>query len=217
LKGRSATAKREQLMPRLDPATRRETILAAAIPLFATRGFERTRVSDVAQQLGVTEPVVFQNFGTKAELFAAVLDRVSRDGARQLGELAAAAPDALSLLRHLTSAEHLDWMHTSHVFGMLFLDTRRLPTDALITGAVERGWAAVAEAFTQIVRRGQAEGSIRTDVVAETLAWFVLSVVHAREFRRTHVTHHSAALEADVLRATIAALRVRGGLDAILA
>jgi len=194
-------------MPRLDAATRRETILAAAIPLFAAHGYERTRVSDVAEQLGVTEPVVFQNFGTKAELFAAVLDRVSRDGARQLGDLAAAAADALTLLGHLTSAEHLEWMHTSHVFGMLFFDARRQHTDPLIAAAIERGWSNVAQAFAEIVQRGQADGSIRDDVVPETLAWFLLSVVQAREFRRTHVTDRSGALEADVLRATLAVLR----------
>ena len=60
---------------RLAAADRRATILDAAIPIFATAGYEQTRMSDVAACVGVTEPVIFQNFGTKAELFAAALDR----------------------------------------------------------------------------------------------------------------------------------------------
>src|SRR5262245_59836548 len=64
---------------RLAAAARRTSILDAAIPDFASLGYEQTRVSDVAARVGVTEPVIFQNFGTKAELFAAALDRVSEE------------------------------------------------------------------------------------------------------------------------------------------
>src|SRR5216683_3325429 len=74
---------------RLDAATRRATILDAAIPFFATEGYEQTRMSDVAARVGVSEPVVFQNFGTKAQLFADALDRVSEQAAAHLGALAA--------------------------------------------------------------------------------------------------------------------------------
>jgi AcrR family transcriptional regulator len=34
---------------------------------------ERTKTAEIAARVGVREPVIFQNFGTKAELFAAVL------------------------------------------------------------------------------------------------------------------------------------------------
>src|SRR5213595_1314860 len=115
---------------RLNAAARRESILDAAVPLFASTGYEQTRMSDVAARVGVTEPVIFQNFGTKAELFAAALDRVSRDAARYLSDLAEQRESVQEWLRHLLAAEHLDHLHTTPMFGVLFADAHRLQLEA---------------------------------------------------------------------------------------
>jgi AcrR family transcriptional regulator len=192
---------------RLAPAARRATIIAAAAPLFASLGYEHTRVSDIAARVGVTEPVVFQNFGTKAELFSAVLDAAAREAAVQLGLLADEADDALELLEHLLSAEHLDWMHSSHTFGLLFHDAHRPRPEHIFGEALQRALDSIARGFTRIVQHGQAQGSIRADVAARTLAWLLLSLVHARQFRREHALEGAAALEADLLRSVIDVLR----------
>jgi AcrR family transcriptional regulator len=62
---------------RLPAAERRESILRAAAEVFAQAGYRAAKVSDVAERVGVTEPVIFQNFGSKAALYAAVLDRMA--------------------------------------------------------------------------------------------------------------------------------------------
>ena len=47
------------------------------------RGFARTRVADVAAQLGVSTALLFYHFGTKEQLFAAALEHaVAKDLAR---------------------------------------------------------------------------------------------------------------------------------------
>src|SRR5215207_6183125 len=86
---------------RLAAAARRVTILDAAIPVFATAGYEQTRMSDVAAHVGVTEPVIYQNFGTKAELFAAALERVSEQAAAHLSQLSIEHGSVDGWLRHL--------------------------------------------------------------------------------------------------------------------
>jgi AcrR family transcriptional regulator len=60
---------------RLPAAERRETILRAAATVFAESGYRAAKVSDVAARVGVSEPVIFQNFGSKAALFTAVVGR----------------------------------------------------------------------------------------------------------------------------------------------
>jgi len=45
---------------------RRESILAAATEVFVEVGHLRGKASAVARRVGVSEPVVFQNFGTKS-------------------------------------------------------------------------------------------------------------------------------------------------------
>ena len=195
------------LRRRLDAATRRATILDAAIPLFASAGYDKTRMSDVAARVGVTEPVIFQNFGTKAELFGAALQRVAAQSADYLSDLAAECANVCDWLAYLLSAEHLDRLHTAPMFGVLFADAHRLQSEAEVRAALERSIALVAEAMAAIVRRGQAEASIRADVPPLTLAWLVVSLIQARQFRRTYTPAPSATLESDLLARTVETLR----------
>src|SRR5215471_14679276 len=73
---------------RLPAGERRESILRAATTVFAQAGYRAAKVSDVAARVGVTEPVIFQNFGSKAALYAAVLDRVAGRIRNELQDLA---------------------------------------------------------------------------------------------------------------------------------
>ena len=47
--------------------------------MFAQTGYRAAKVSDVAARIGVSEPVIFQNFGSKAALFAAVVERAAAE------------------------------------------------------------------------------------------------------------------------------------------
>jgi AcrR family transcriptional regulator len=194
---------------RLDAAARRETILGAAIPAFAAAGYDQTRVSDIAARVGVTEPVVFQNFGTKADLFVAVLDRVSDDVAAHLATLGEESDDVVELLSHLLAPDLHDRMHASGGLGVLFADAAN-HVEAPIREAGRRAVGRAAKAIAAILRRGQAEGTIRTDVDDTALAWLVLSHVQAHEFRRTQ-TETSPTLENAVVAALLAALRSPAG------
>jgi len=192
---------------RLDAAARRQTILDAAIPLFASVGYEQTLMSDVAARVGVTEPVIFQNFGTKAELFVAALERVSRDAARYLRDMAEQRESVPDWLCHLLAAEHLDHLHTTPMFGVLFADAHRLQLEAGVGAALHRSVAHAAEVIGGILRRGQTEGSIRDDASSDTLAWLVVSLIQARQFRRTHSAEPSPVLESDLLARILDAFR----------
>jgi AcrR family transcriptional regulator len=192
---------------RLDAAARRESILDAAIRLFATAGYEQTRMSDIAAQVGVTEPVVFQNFGTKAELFVAVLERAAQDAVSYLTDLANQCQDVHGWLGHLLAPEHLDRLHTAPMFGVIFADAHRLQHEANIGGAIHRCVTRVADAIASTLRSGQSTGAIRDDTSADALAWLLVSQIQAREFRRTHTTEPSLALEHDLLVGILNAIR----------
>ncbi|MHB1595264.1 MAG: TetR/AcrR family transcriptional regulator, partial [Streptosporangiaceae bacterium] len=86
---------------RLPAAERRETILRAAAAVFAEAGYRAAKVSDVAARVGVSEPVIFQNFGSKAALFAAVVERAAAEAREALDELAAGPGPASGLLAHV--------------------------------------------------------------------------------------------------------------------
>lgn len=51
---------------------RRESILKAAVPVFAEKGFHGVKTKELAQAAGVSEALVFQHFPSKEVLFEAV-------------------------------------------------------------------------------------------------------------------------------------------------
>jgi TetR/AcrR family transcriptional regulator len=57
----------------------RAEIVAAAERHFAERGFEATRLEDVATEVGIRRAAIFYHFGDKQELYTAVLDEIFGD------------------------------------------------------------------------------------------------------------------------------------------
>jgi AcrR family transcriptional regulator len=190
---------------RLDAAARRETILTAAIPEFAATGYEHTRIADIARKVGVTEPVVFQNFGTKSGLFVAVLDRMSQEVVRYLAAIGDHSADVAQLLSALLAHEHQDRLHGPGGFGAMFAEAANSDEPA-IRKAGRRAHSQTVQGVVQLLRRGQKEGSIRDDVDATTLGWLLLSQIHARHFRHAH-SETSGVLESAFLEGLLATLR----------
>lgn len=58
---------------RRNPVATRARILAAAFDLFASRGYARTGMREIAQEAGVAVSLVVKYFGTKAALFEEAL------------------------------------------------------------------------------------------------------------------------------------------------
>jgi AcrR family transcriptional regulator len=53
---------------------RRQEILAAAMQLFAQKGFRGTTTRDLATQAEVNEAIIFRHFKTKEELYSAIIE-----------------------------------------------------------------------------------------------------------------------------------------------
>jgi AcrR family transcriptional regulator len=57
---------------------RREEILDAALDVFADRGLHGASTEEIARRAGISQPYVFRLFGTKKELYIAVVARCFR-------------------------------------------------------------------------------------------------------------------------------------------
>ncbi len=59
---------------RLSAVERRAAIIEAAIERFALHGFRGTTTRELAAAAGVSEPVLYQHFATKRDLYTAIVD-----------------------------------------------------------------------------------------------------------------------------------------------
>jgi len=82
--------------PRISRADRRKAIVETAAQLFAEVGFRGGTTRELAKRVGVTEPVLYEHFQTKQDLYTAIIDEKSREGfeaGRELLEKKAAKGD----------------------------------------------------------------------------------------------------------------------------
>lgn len=107
---------------RLPSDQRRATIVEAAGRLFGERGYEATRLEDVAAAAGVTKPILYRHFDDKRALYLALLERHRAD----LASFAGAIPAEGALEERLRAVIEvwLDYVEArSYAWRMLFRDT----------------------------------------------------------------------------------------------
>lgn len=107
---------------RLPPKERRALIMDAAGRLFGQRGYDRTRLDDVAAAAGVTKPILYRHFDGKQALYLALLRRHRDD----LGRFAVAIPDQGSPEARLRAVLEVWFAYVeahTYAWRMLFRDT----------------------------------------------------------------------------------------------
>lgn len=82
-------------------AETRESLIAAARPLFAEHGFADAALETIVRAAGVTRGALYHHFPDKTELFAAVFEQVEGEVAARMGEAIAVAhqTDPIEVMR----------------------------------------------------------------------------------------------------------------------
>jgi AcrR family transcriptional regulator len=121
---RRAPARRTPGRPRaVEGVDTRAALLRSALALFAARGFAGVTVGEIAAAAEVTVPVIYQRFGSKAELFVAVAEDAYDRGLRHLETAISGVSsfdDAIdAVLEAFASLNRLD--HHTTVMGLIVL------------------------------------------------------------------------------------------------
>lgn len=179
-----------------DAERSRRAILAAAERLFAARGFEAASLADIGEEAGVSRGTPSYFFGSKEELYLAVLEALSADRTawlepafRPLVEWAEAPRPAEPLRAVLTRAvgSYLEFLRNRPTFVTIIereaLDGGRRLRELEIESAV------MEEAFGALRRRARAHGLRSfdpTEAVMCLIALGYLPVAHRETIMRRH-------------------------------
>jgi AcrR family transcriptional regulator len=180
-------ARPRRYAPRLPPEERREQLLDAALALIAEKGYESVSMEGIARRAGVTKPVVYDLFGTLADLLEALLEREEERALAQLADLMptpAKDADPAQVLADGLDA-FLRAIETRPDAWRLCL----MPVEAqpgIVRAHVERDRTAIAKQLEAIVRWGVE----RLDVPISDVELLVETIiVLANEAGRQHLNH----------------------------
>lgn len=151
---------------RRDAERTRAELLAVATAAFAESGFSGTRVDEIAERTRTTKRMIYYYFGSKEELYLAVLEEAYRT-IRQAEQSVHAGDlppvEALRRIAELTYDHHLN--HSDFIRLVSIENIHRGDYIRRLASLRELNQPAVTVLDT-VLARGRAEGSIRSDVDA---------------------------------------------------
>ncbi|MBX3024546.1 TetR/AcrR family transcriptional regulator [bacterium] len=157
---------------RLPPADRHQQLLDAAIRAFAQRGLSRTGHADVAKLAQVSAATVFSYFRTRARLVESVLTAVAHYYEAMADRFHQPQRDAArALLEHAVAFATSVESDPDHARVVLEWSTAIRDDSWPLFLRFQEG---VLRRCIETIRRGQAEGSIDSEIDAETGALMII-------------------------------------------
>src|SRR5215216_6125922 len=141
----------------LGPERRRPEVLDAALKLFLVSGYDGTSMQAVADEAGVTKPVVYACFASKDELFRALL---AREEERIVGEIQGAFENADLSDPETTLTEGFTGFlravgESPEVYRLIFLGEGG--GNAAVARRIQRGRQAQVDALSRLSQRWVAD------------------------------------------------------------
>jgi AcrR family transcriptional regulator len=163
-------------MPRLQAADRRRQLLEVAADLFARRGFGGTTTAQLAKGAGVTEPILYQHFTNKLDLFITLIDEVGAHAIRRWEEALEGVVDPKDRLRILVAASPTTLQRGPAPYRILLQAITESERDPAIVSAVGRHVSSLHGFLVAELQNLQEHNVVRDDEPATALAWLLIEV-----------------------------------------
>lgn len=169
-KAAAGTRKRRAYAPRVPLDVRRQQLLDAALRLINRDGYAGLTIEAIAQEAGVTKPVVYGAYDGLPALLGELLERTQAEALSQL--LAAFPADASATNEHLAADVTRAWIATVREHPETWTPILRTGahTPQVVLDRIEQSRQLVRDSIAGMLPRTKGSRvSIRHDLLAEAL------------------------------------------------
>ncbi|HZC31642.1 MAG TPA: TetR/AcrR family transcriptional regulator [Gaiellaceae bacterium] len=160
---------------RLPAAERRLVVIEAAIRVFTRGSYRGTTTAEIAREAGISEPILYRHFASKRELYVACLDHVWE---KAKGIWEAKILGATDVVQGLDDVGRGHFSVRDCKFQLAELWVQALSEageDLELRKHLRRHMRTVHDFIADVIRRGQAEGSLAGGRDADAEAWNFLA------------------------------------------
>ncbi len=161
---------------KLDTETRREQIAQAALEMLGTHSVQELSMADIARRVGIVPSAIYRHFSGKEEVLDAVVDLIRRRLLDNVQQVRQEGRSHLETLHRLVM-RHVELVRKNQAIPRIMLSAEITSGS---TARKQKGYELISAYLDQviaIIRTGQQQGEIRTDVKAETVAIQMLGIV----------------------------------------
>jgi TetR/AcrR family acrAB operon transcriptional repressor len=175
-KQRAVNERREQ------PSESRERILAAAVSVFAHKGFQRASLDEIAAEAHLTKGAIYWHFRSKSDLFTSLLEYRFQQHTAPLAEelaLALAAPTTQARQQAIATMlrDMLNRFHDNAAWPRLYLEFVSQTRDAQIASSMAQLYDHARLLAKQMIERLVEAGITDPDLDADTVSIFWCALI----------------------------------------
>ena len=152
-----------------------QSLLDAAVVLFARRGVDQTSLADIGKEAGYSRGLVNHHFGAKATLVERLAHRSQGDFVARLGEFDGDEVDALVMLADAYLNKKGLKIDVARAFFVMW--GAALPAEAALREVMAAGDAQFRIAVESLVRLGQQNNTVAADVDASGVATVLVGML----------------------------------------
>jgi TetR/AcrR family transcriptional regulator, fatty acid metabolism regulator protein len=141
-------------------ADRRRQILAAAVKVFADKGFHASRVGDIAEEAGIAYGLVYHYYASKEDLLETIFRTTWTEMLARVREVEEAGVPAAEAVRQVTALLLRTWRRDPDLVRVL---VREVTRNQHIQREIEEITQAM-QALERIIQRGQESGEFRSEL-----------------------------------------------------
>lgn len=144
------------------PLERRKEIIEAAKTIFMEKGFEAAQISDIVQQINVSQGLVYHYFRSKTEMLYAVIDDIALTKQSHITEVVAN--------NNLSARQKIDWLldYKLNSGGLDVLDLGISSDVAVQEYCSKKITSSAIPMVLELLQRGNSDGSWHCEYPEET-------------------------------------------------
>ena len=160
---------------RLAGPERREAILGTACRAFALGSYRGTTTAEIAREAGISEPILYRHFESKRELYIACLERQWTELRDRWEDAIESQPDS-GLWLSAMGAAYVAVKEKKKLLGNLWLHAlSEVGDDDELRRLVRAHVREVHTFVTDVIRRAQQAGGMRSDLEPRAEAWLFIA------------------------------------------
>jgi TetR/AcrR family acrAB operon transcriptional repressor len=151
----------------------RKNLLKAGLAVFSRRGYDAATLDDVAEEAGLTRGAIYWHFGSKAELYRALLEEYSAQSGALVQQAAAEGGSLAEVLRRIFVRLLAAVEEDAELRSAIAMSLYRPGDDPDLAAAQARlaqSGRSLLEGITQALRQGVERGELRADLDAAEMA-----------------------------------------------
>jgi len=154
--------------------TARERILAAALELFASKGYDATGVQEIVARAGVTKGALYHHFAAKEDILFEIYGSVFQDQLAELDRLLGLARDPVWTLRAVIENIIVSTATSAKAAAVFTREVSRL--DPFRYKELQADWRRYQDSVRALIRRAQDDGVFAKTASPEIISWAIFGV-----------------------------------------